>query len=193
MNTYGVPSIRAIPVMAVMRPVQNVGHVPGNTSAGSQVDRYGERTASGVAGGRIGWKVGAVDRSGSAWAVPVTVGRAAAAMPAAPDQRSRLRRDTDMALSCRRDSGNASSPTEIGLEQHDHGQERTVDGGRRRRAVLGDVVADQVLDDGQQQHAGRGAQDGTRATGQQHTSELQSQSNLVCRLLLEKKKKPHGT
>src|SRR2546427_8122129 len=26
---------------------------------------------------------------------------------------------------------------------------------------------------------------------EEHTSELQSQSNLVCRLLLEKKKKPH--
>src|SRR2546430_8830781 len=28
---------------------------------------------------------------------------------------------------------------------------------------------------------------------EEHTSELQSQSNLVCRLLLEKKKKPNGT
>src|SRR2546430_12714720 len=27
---------------------------------------------------------------------------------------------------------------------------------------------------------------------EEHTSELQSQSNLVCRLLLEKKKTPHG-
>src|SRR2546430_11910916 len=27
---------------------------------------------------------------------------------------------------------------------------------------------------------------------EEHTSELQSQSNLVCRLLLEKKKGPHG-
>src|SRR5256886_11140398 len=31
-----------------------------------------------------------------------------------------------------------------------------------------------------------------RARSEEHTSELQSQSNLVCRLLLEKKKKPHG-
>src|SRR5256886_10125936 len=30
---------------------------------------------------------------------------------------------------------------------------------------------------------------GTRARSEEHTSELQSQSNLVCRLLLEKKKK----
>src|SRR5688572_32119666 len=28
---------------------------------------------------------------------------------------------------------------------------------------------------------------------EEHTSELQSQSNIVCRLLLEKKKKPRGT
>src|SRR2546427_7603675 len=40
-----------------------------------------------------------------------------------------------------------------------------------------------------------GARDGTGGTGwgawrsEEHTSELQSQSNLVCRLLLEKKKK----
>src|SRR2546427_9123836 len=35
----------------------------------------------------------------------------------------------------------------------------------------------------------------TRATGrsEEHTSELQSQSNLVCRLLLEKKKKKNKT
>src|SRR2546427_13028169 len=31
--------------------------------------------------------------------------------------------------------------------------------------------------------------DGTGARSEEHTSELQSQSNLVCRLLLEKKKK----
>src|SRR2546427_3302846 len=30
---------------------------------------------------------------------------------------------------------------------------------------------------------------GTRSRSEEHTSELQSQSNLVCRLLLEKKKK----
>src|SRR2546430_7449966 len=31
----------------------------------------------------------------------------------------------------------------------------------------------------------------TKARSEEHTSELQSQSNLVCRLLLEKKKKTH--
>src|SRR2546430_10155947 len=30
------------------------------------------------------------------------------------------------------------------------------------------------------------------ARSEEHTSELQSQSNLVCRLLLEKKKRPYG-
>src|SRR5688572_32357752 len=38
--------------------------------------------------------------------------------------------------------------------------------------------------------AGRGAQPGSaHRRSEEHTSELQSQSNLVCRLLLEKKKK----
>src|SRR2546427_8257450 len=36
-------------------------------------------------------------------------------------------------------------------------------------------------------HAGQGVAHGGRS--EEHTSELQSQSNLVCRLLLEKKKK----
>src|SRR2546430_11948783 len=33
---------------------------------------------------------------------------------------------------------------------------------------------------------------GTRSRSEEHTSELQSQSNLVCRLLLEKKKKTNN-
>src|SRR5689334_16674075 len=44
----------ASPVMAVTRPVQNVGQLPGRLSAASQVLRYGDRTASGTAGGRKG-------------------------------------------------------------------------------------------------------------------------------------------
>src|SRR6266478_8428936 len=39
--------------------------------------------------------------------------------------------------------------------------------------------------------AGR-LRDGTGARSEEHTSELQSQSNLVCRLLLEKKKKTNS-
>src|SRR5205085_11542628 len=45
---------------------------------------------------------------------------------------------------------------------------------------------------GRQQGSGRGAHRrhaGGGARSEEHTSELQSQSNLVCRLLLEKKKK----
>src|SRR2546427_4566195 len=38
-----------------------------------------------------------------------------------------------------------------------------------------------------------GVRDRRRARSEEHTSELQSQSNLVCRLLLEKKKEEHGT
>src|SRR2546427_9561478 len=41
---------------------------------------------------------------------------------------------------------------------------------------------------------GRWSSPTTRARSEEHTSELQSQSNLVCRLLLEKKKKrKHST
>src|SRR5688572_30861416 len=36
---------------------------------------------------------------------------------------------------------------------------------------------------------GRSSVDGSLVRSEEHTSELQSQSNLVCRLLLEKKKK----
>src|SRR2546430_4034548 len=39
-------------------------------------------------------------------------------------------------------------------------------------------------------HLGIGAQRQSRHRSEEHTSELQSQSNLVCRLLLEKKKQP---
>src|SRR6202034_4671817 len=42
-------------------------------------------------------------------------------------------------------------------------------------------------------HAGSGHPRGLAQRSEEHTSELQSQSNLVCRLLLEKKKKTHKT
>src|SRR2546427_8809799 len=45
----------------------------------------------------------------------------------------------------------------------------------------------QVVGPGRQPQRGRPGAD--RARSEEHTSELQSQSNLVCRLLLEKKKK----
>src|SRR5438270_8162370 len=45
-----------------------------------------------------------------------------------------------------------------------------------------------------QHFAERGAEVlGVAARSEEHTSELQSQSNLVCRLLLEKKKKTHSS
>src|SRR5688572_31300992 len=43
--------------------------------------------------------------------------------------------------------------------------------------------------DGRFRDANHCAQFGARGRSEEHTSELQSQSNLVCRLLLEKKKK----
>src|SRR2546427_9549927 len=42
-------------------------------------------------------------------------------------------------------------------------------------------------------YAERGLQDDRGDRSEEHTSELQSQSNLVCRLLLEKKKKRQHT
>src|ERR1700722_8943160 len=53
-NTNEVPSIRTMPAMAVVSPFQNVCQVPGDTVEVCQVLRYGERTISGTAGGRIG-------------------------------------------------------------------------------------------------------------------------------------------
>src|SRR2546430_13135984 len=46
-------------------------------------------------------------------------------------------------------------------------------------------------DDEQRVHSQKSDQVGSVARSEEHTSELQSQSNLVCRLLLEKKKKTH--
>src|SRR2546430_11145154 len=40
--------------------------------------------------------------------------------------------------------------------------------------------------------SGSSSQSGWKYRSEEHTSELQSQSNLVCRLLLEKKKRPHA-
>src|SRR2546430_8055125 len=55
----------------------------------------------------------------------------------------------------------------------------------------------QPCDSAESRHEHRDAADQRRAADQQrseeHTSELQSQSNLVCRLLLEKKKKTTDT
>src|SRR5688572_32227213 len=53
--------------------------------------------------------------------------------------------------------------------------------GHARREVLASVVARRGVDAGEDF--------ATRVRSEEHTSELQSQSNLVCRLLLEKKKR----
>src|SRR2546430_4096979 len=61
-------------------------------------------------------------------------------------------------------------------------------GGRRRR--LRHLLHRHPRQDPQaRQGRGRGHPLERRARSEEHTSELQSQSNLVCRLLLEKKKK----
>src|SRR5688572_32139693 len=59
------------------------------------------------------------------------------------------------------------------------------DGGRGRRGRAHPALG---------QHGGRlSLRGGPRARSEEHTSELQSQSNLVCRLLLEKKNRHHTT
>src|SRR5688572_31576276 len=68
-----------------------------------------------------------------------------------------------------------SPPAEVGAGD--------VDAGHRRDG-------DQRPEDAGDEQAGRDREDhGERVRSEEHTSELQSQSNLVCRLLLEKKKK----
>src|SRR5688572_32524326 len=52
----------------------------------------------------------------------------------------------------------------------------------QRRGVVGDGLGQDRRGAGLAEHVQR---------SEEHTSELQSQSNLVCRLLLEKKKKQH--
>src|SRR2546430_11182494 len=59
---------------------------------------------------------------------------------------------------------------------------RRVLGGARRRRLAGRTPAPCLGAHGSTPHTRR---------SEEHTSELQSQSNLVCRLLLEKKKKKH--
>src|SRR2546430_7498294 len=62
--------------------------------------------------------------------------------------------------------------------------------GRCQPAVCVEHTPRQSLDFGGREHRIHGFRRGaTRQRSEEHTSELQSQSNLVCRLLLEKKKK----
>src|SRR3712207_8041388 len=81
-------------------------------------------------------------------------------------------------------------------------EEQPVDGGRSERRAGRDLLGKRRLeagDGGLAQRLGeeqRGvrrlagiAQDGQRGRSEEHTSELQSRQYLVCRLLLEKKKK----
>src|SRR5688572_32178196 len=60
-----------------------------------------------------------------------------------------------------------------------------VDGGVQARSFRNDVEASAACLDVRRERRG----DVLRPRSEEHTSELQSQSNLVCRLLLEKKKK----
>src|SRR2546427_9360345 len=64
--------------------------------------------------------------------------------------------------------------------------------GNRRRALRGRGGA-RARKRGARAAAGAGRGARGRPRSEEHTSELQSQSNLVCRLLLEKKKKHNNT
>src|SRR2546430_3267469 len=77
---------------------------------------------------------------------------------------------------CQRTSGDPRDPLDLVGEAHGLALEH----GEREHAEHHDDHADD---------AERDPQPSTRS--EEHTSELQSQSNLVCRLLLEKKKKKH--
>src|SRR5256886_3369619 len=81
-----------------------------------------------------------------------------------------------------RGDGRAGSPAQPDVPRDARGARR----GRRRRAGRRGW--------GARARDGRaGRQVGRRGRSEEHTSELQSQSNLVCRLLLEKKKQRHTT
>src|SRR2546430_7126054 len=62
-------------------------------------------------------------------------------------------------------------------------------GMRRRSSGYGSTEQGETALDRVRTRGGAHAGDPYRARSEEHTSELQSQSNLVCRLLLEKKKK----
>src|SRR5688572_32256806 len=70
---------------------------------------------------------------------------------------------------------------------------RSIAGDGSRILLLGETVSDrrQIAHDqaDQQREGGYDLEIDQRLRSEEHTSELQSQSNLVCRLLLEKKKK----
>src|SRR2546430_13357181 len=73
--------------------------------------------------------------------------------------------------------------TELEREWHDTARCALHDPyARFHRSRKGDVADERMID---QRRAGVGP--GSRDRSEEHTSELQSQSNLVCRLLLEKK------
>src|SRR5258706_5413218 len=70
---------------------------------------------------------------------------------------------------------------------HHAGCDRAADHGVARADVRGRCVH-QV-----RRHQGDDGRDGPERRSEEHTSELQSLTNLVCRLLLEKKKNHHAT
>src|SRR2546430_7500768 len=76
------------------------------------------------------------------------------------------------------------------LFRSDHAENRQRGEDRERDRRDDDERAAPAAEKQQDHEAGQGGRDGR---SEEHTSELQSQSNLVCRLLLEKKKQTNIT
>src|SRR5438132_5628503 len=72
------------------------------------------------------------------------------------------------------------------LHQADYNFWEHLPGLRRRQDITGAQVPSQIR---QRHFLGMAHDDRSRVRSEEHTSELQSHSDLVCRLLLEKKKK----
>src|SRR2546430_13431710 len=64
---------------------------------------------------------------------------------------------------------------------------------RSRRWCVPLIIRSCLLQRAREHNERQPAQEGGEHRSEEHTSELQSQSNLVCRLLLEKKKKTKST
>src|SRR2546421_2854009 len=66
---------------------------------------------------------------------------------------------------------------------------RSLEGGSKLLAGSGPVLKPDLMRHSGHKPSGTSAGSGFRQRSEEHTSELQSRSDLVCRLLLEKKKK----
>src|SRR6266511_1731722 len=90
--------------------------------------------------------------------------------------------DSRIDIAAHKDAGRAAE-TLAGIAA-DHRSARDVERGGERKIRAAERRLDQRLP-----HSAAGSRDRDPHRSEEHTSELQSRENLVCRLLLEKKKK----